>query len=79
MSGHFTKHISNTYFRKGGSNLVSKRYAPRQTYLSQEMGRNGFEPLRNEPSSALITVIFKLADNPVEYLDCQFSDVRTAD
>ena len=43
------------------------------------MGRNGFEPLRNEPSSALIAVIFKLADDSVEYLNCQFSDVCTAD
>lgn len=46
---------------------------------SQEMGRSGIEPLRQEPSSALIAVIFKLADNPVKYLNCQFSDVCTAD
>ena len=52
--------------------------SPADTSLT-EMGRNGFEPLRNEPSSALIAVIFKLADNSVEYLDCQFSDVCTAD
>ena len=54
--------------------MLLGRHIFHRKWTGAELNRSG-----NEPSSALITVIFKLADNPVEYLDCQFSDIRTAD
>lgn len=54
--------------------MLLGRHIFHRKWAGAELNRSG-----NEPSSALITVIFKLADNPVEYLDCQFSDIRTAD
>lgn len=68
-------------FEKGGlqkamavKDMLLGRHIRHMEWAGTELNRSG-----NEPSSALITVIFKLADNPVEYLDCQFSDVCTAD
>lgn len=75
----FVNTLRNTYFSKRRFKVMTVKICSSADTSSQEMGRSGIEPLRQEPSSALIAVIFKLTDDSVEYLDCQFSDVRTAD
>lgn len=68
-------------FEKGGlqkamavKDMLLGRHIRHMEWAGAESNRSGMN--RHLPS---VTVIFKLADNPVEYLNCQFSDVCTAD
>lgn len=51
-----------------GRHIFRRKWAGAE---SNHSGKNHHLPL--------VTVIFKLTDDSVEYLNCQFSDVRTAD